>query len=136
MPTAKPTEGKGNHGDTIECSTGNIFADLGFTKPQEMLAKAELARRISQMITQRGLTQATAAKLLGVDQPKISALIRGRLDGFSMDRLFRFLNALGSDVEIIIRPAAKRREAVTPGDFGMRASADPGASTQSGQRAV
>jgi predicted XRE-type DNA-binding protein len=92
----------------VEASSGNVFADLGVPNPDEALAKAELARGICAIISQRRLTQAKAAALLGVDQPKVSALLRGKLDGFSTDRLFRFLNALGQDVEIVIRP--RRRD--------------------------
>ncbi|MBI1784546.1 XRE family transcriptional regulator [Candidatus Sumerlaeota bacterium] len=68
------------------------------------MAKAELALHICAIFNDRGLTQSEAAKLLKVDQPKISALMRGKLDGFSAERLFRFLNALGRDVQIVIRP--------------------------------
>lgn len=89
----------------VEPSTGNVFADLALSDPEGLLAKAELVRRISALLTERGLTQAKAAKLLGVDQPKVSSLLKGKLDGFSTDRLFRFLNALGQDVEVNIRPA-------------------------------
>src|SRR5207302_5672052 len=88
----------------FEASSGNVFADLGVPDADEALAKAELARRIAAVLAQRKLTQARAAALLGIDQPKVSALIRGKLDGFSTDRLFRFLNALGQDVEIVVRP--------------------------------
>jgi predicted XRE-type DNA-binding protein len=98
---------------TIEKSSGNVFADLGLKNPEELLAKAELVQRICDIIEARKLTQVRAAKLLGIDQPKVSALMRGKLDGFSTDRLFRFLNALGSDVEIVIRPARRGREADT-----------------------
>lgn len=97
----------------IEPSSGNVFADLGLKNPDELLAKAELVQRICDIIAQRKLTQLRAAKLLGIDQPKVSALMRGKLDGFSTDRLFRFLNALGSDVEIVIRPARLGQEADT-----------------------
>src|SRR4051794_7165426 len=89
----------------IEESGGNVFADLGLKNPEELLAKAELVHRICEILAERKLTQARAAKLLGIDQPKVSALLRGRLDGFSTERLFRFLNALGRDVEIAVRPA-------------------------------
>ena len=94
-------------------SSGNVFADLGLKNPEELLAKAELVQRIADIIAERKLTQARAAKLLGIDQPKVSALLRGKLDGFSTDRLFRFLNALGRDVEIVIRPAKHSHEAET-----------------------
>jgi predicted XRE-type DNA-binding protein len=86
-----------------------VFADLEVPDADEMLAKAELVRRICSILAERKLTQARAAAMLGVDQPKISALIRGRLDGFSTERLFRFLNALGQDVEIVIRPRGRKR---------------------------
>ncbi len=98
---------------SVEESSGNVFADLGLKNPEELLAKAQLVQRIADIIAERKLTQARAAKLLGVDQPKVSALLRGKLEGFSTDRLFRFLNALGRDVEIIIRPARHDAEADT-----------------------
>jgi len=98
---------------TIEQSSGNVFADLALEHPEEMLAKAELVQRICDIIAERKLTQTKAASLLGIDQPKISALMRGKLDGFSIDRLFRFLNALGRDVEIVIRPARQVGDADT-----------------------
>ena len=87
--------------------SGNVFEDLGRPRPAEALAKAELARKIAELIAQRRLTQAAAAALLDIDQPKVSALVRGRLAGFSLDRLVRFLVLLGSDVEIIVRPRAR-----------------------------
>jgi predicted XRE-type DNA-binding protein len=83
--------------------SGNVFADLGHPRPAEALAKAELARKIAGIIEGRGLTQAAAADILEIDQPKVSALVRGRLAGFSLDRLVRFLVSLGSDVEITVR---------------------------------
>jgi predicted XRE-type DNA-binding protein len=88
-------------------SSGNVFADFGHPRPAEALAKAELARKIGAIIDRRGLTQAEAAELLEIDQPKVSALKRGRLVGFSLDRLVRFLVALGSDVEIVVKPRAR-----------------------------
>ena len=87
--------------------SGNVFEDLGHSRPAEALAKAELARKISAQITKRGLTQAAAAEVLQIDQPKVSALVRGRLAGFSLDRLVRFLVLLGSDVEIVVKPRTK-----------------------------
>ena len=87
--------------------SGNVFADLGYPRPAEALAKAELARKIAALITRRGLTQTAAAELLEVDQPKVSALTRGRLAGFSLDRLVRFLVLLGSDVQIVVKPRAR-----------------------------
>ena len=87
----------------VQTSSGNVFFDLGLENSDELLVKAELARKISGIITSQRLTQAEAAELLGVDQPKISALLNGKLSGFSTERLFRFLNALGRDVEIVVK---------------------------------
>lgn len=88
-----------------EESSGNVFADLGIENPEEALAKAELARQIAKLIKKKKLTQKRAAEILGIDQPKVSALIRGRLRSFSLERLIRFLNELGQDVSIMISPA-------------------------------
>jgi predicted XRE-type DNA-binding protein len=88
----------------VYSGSGNVFADLGLPDADELLIKAQLADQISDLIEERKLTQVEAAKLLGIDQPKVSALVRGRLSGFSTDRLFRFLNALGRDVEIRVVP--------------------------------
>ena len=90
-------------------SSPNVFADLGLSNPEERLLKAELASKISSLIEQKNLTQMEAAELLGIDQPKVSALTRGRLSGFSAERLLRFLNALGSDVEIVVKPKPEDR---------------------------
>ena len=96
-----------------ERSSGNVFADLGLPNAEDRLAKAELARKVSEIIVARRLTQVEAAELLGIDQPKISALVRGRLQGFSLERLMRFLNVLGRDVEIVVKSKARgRRHAV------------------------
>lgn len=91
-------------------SSGNVFADLGVADAEEALAKADVSSRICDIIAERKLSQTMAATILGVDQPKVSALIRGRLDGFSSDRLFRFLTALDRDVEIVIRPKSQEAE--------------------------
>lgn len=89
--------------------SGNVFADLRVADAEDALAKAEMAHAIIAIIAKRHLTQREAAKLLGIDQPKVSALARGHLTGFSIDRLLRLLVALGRDVEIIIRPKLRRR---------------------------
>lgn len=96
-----------------EKSSGNVFADLGVADPDEALVKAELARQITEIISKRHITQKEAAALLGIDQPKVSALIRGRLSGFSTERLFRFLNDLGQDVEIFIKAKPRSRKCAT-----------------------
>ena len=87
--------------------SGNVFADLNVPQPEEALGKAELAHKITTLIERRGLTQAEAAKLLDVDQPKISALRRGRLAGFSLDRLVRLVVLLGHDVEIVVKKRSR-----------------------------
>ena len=94
-------------------SSGNVFADLGLPKPDELLAKADLAAKIIQQIEQRRLTQSAAARMLGVDQPKISALKQGKLSGFSIERLIRFLVLLGRDVEITVKDKPRSRAAAT-----------------------
>jgi len=91
-------------------SSGNVFADLGFREPEEEFARAQLASRIQQIIKRRRLTQVAAARLMGIDQPKVSALLNGRLANFSSARLMRLLTALGQDVEIVIRAKPKRRQ--------------------------
>lgn len=88
----------------VERSSGNVFEDIGLAESAELLVKSEIAARIAVIIEKRGLTQAKAAEILGMDQPSVSDLVRGRLRGFSSDRLFRFLNALGQDVKIVIVP--------------------------------
>ena len=90
----------------FELGTDNIFADLGLPNPEEELAKAKLATEIFHIIKQKKLTQVKAAGMLGVDQAKVSALMTGKLSGFSIERLFRFLNDLGQDVNIKIKPRA------------------------------
>ena len=90
---------------------GNVFADLGFADADERLVKAKLAIQIERTIRARKLTRTASAKLMGIDQPKVSHIIRGRLAGYSTDRLMGFLTALGQDVEIVVRnaPRARRR---------------------------
>ena len=87
----------------IEEGSGNLWADIGRADADEALARAELMRRISDSIRARGLTQAAAAQLLETTQPVISDLVRGKLSRFSLERLIGYLNALGQDVEIIVR---------------------------------
>lgn len=90
----------------VEESSGNVFEDLGLPNADERLAKALLSREIARIIDERGLTQTAAADLLGAAQPDISNIIRGRLSGFALERLTRYLNALGRDVEIRVRPTS------------------------------
>ena len=92
-------------------SSGNVFADLELPKPDEFLAKAELASKIIGEIDRQRLTQNEAASILGIDQPKVSALKQGKLSGFSVERLLRFLLLLGRDIEITVKEKPKSRAA-------------------------
>lgn len=102
-------------GDDIKFtkSSGNVFADMRFKDAKEFLVKADLAIRINQIIKARGLKQAAAADLLGINQPKISAIANGRLKDFSIERLIEFLNKLDQDVKIVIheKPQKTKRAA-------------------------
>ena len=84
--------------------SGNVFQDLELDQPEERLAKAKIASVIYDIIEEKSLTQKEAGAILGINQPKVSALKNGRLDGFSMERLFSFLQALDQDIDIIIHP--------------------------------
>lgn len=88
-----------------EVSSGNVFADLRVPEPETALAKVQLARAICRLIEGEGLTQKAAAARLGIDQPKVSALLRGRLEDFSTDRLLRLLLRLGHNVDIQVESA-------------------------------
>lgn len=111
--TKKQVSGKKSNEKRVTQSSGNVFADLGLPDADEALAKARLAQRIAAVIQKKGLTQIDAAATLGIDQPKVSALLRGKLTGFSTDRLLRFLTALDQDIEIVVRdkPSRARRHA-------------------------
>jgi predicted XRE-type DNA-binding protein len=91
-------------------SSGNIFTDLGFPDAEERMAKTNLAIQINNLIKRKKLTQKQAAALLDIDQPKISALSTGKLVGFSLERLFRFLTILGQDIIINITPKARSKK--------------------------
>jgi len=92
----------------VVAGSGNVFADLGIAQPDMALVKAKLVQQIRVLIAEKGLTQTQAAKLLRLDQPKVSALVRGRTSGYTTDRLFRFLNLLGQEVDITIRPISEK----------------------------
>ena len=94
----------------IQVSSGNVFADLNLHNPDEMLIKAELVRQIGEIIDKQKLTQIETAELLGTDRAKVSALLRGKITDFSLERLFRFLNALDRDVEIVVKSKPKTRK--------------------------
>ena len=92
-------------------SSGNVFADLGFPHAEREQLKAKLMLEIYRAITDRSLTQTQAGEILGIRQPHVSALMNGRSGNYSLGRLFEFLNALGRDVEIAVRPKAPRSAA-------------------------
>jgi predicted XRE-type DNA-binding protein len=101
---------KMNKENKVTASSGNIFEDLGLSNPEERLLKAELARKISEILTSQGLTQVDAGLIMGIDQPKVSLLARGSLKGFSVERLLSFLNKLGNNVEITVKPKPENQE--------------------------
>lgn len=98
--------------EEIECeiSSGNVFADLGIENPEEEMTKAKLVFEIEKIIRRKKLTQAKVAAIMEINQPKVSALLRRKLDGFSVERLIHFLNTLGQDVDIIVRPKPRNRK--------------------------
>ena len=87
----------------------NVYADLGYPDADKMLVKAQLVSKIAEIIQQRQLTQVEAARLLGLTQPKVSALLRGQFRGFSERRLIDCLTSLGRDVQIVIKESSPRR---------------------------
>ncbi len=93
----------------ITRGTGNVFADLGYADADERQTRLQLAYAINGVIARRRLTQAVAAEKLGVNQPKVSALARYRLDGFSVERLMTFLTALDQDVKIVVTRKPRSR---------------------------
>ena len=96
--------------ERVTRGTGNVFADLGFPDAAEREAKLRLAYALNQVLDGRKLSQADAAKVLGVTQPKVSALRHYKLAGFSVERLMNLLTALDQDVEIVIRPKPRSRK--------------------------
>ncbi len=101
---AKPTTNK-IEGTEFERSSGNVFADLGLPQPEELKTKLVLAVRLNERIKALHLKQSEIGALLGLAQPNVSALLNYRLDNFSSEKLLEFFNALGYDVDFLIRPA-------------------------------
>lgn len=102
MAKPKPSE-------KIVQGSGNVFADLGFADSAERHTKVRLAFAINELIASRAFSQGKAADLLGINQPKVSALAKYRLEGFSVERLMRFLTLLHQDIEIVIRNRPRTR---------------------------
>jgi predicted XRE-type DNA-binding protein len=98
-------------------SSGNVFADIGVPDADEHLAKADLVIGIGAIIKSKGLSQTAAAKLVGIEQPDMSRLMRGHFDGFSYDRLFSILNALGENVRVVVTNAKPGKEAKLEFEF-------------------
>ena len=94
---------KSTKGNDITRGTGNVFADLGFQDSAERQTKTRLALAVNDLLKARKLKQREIAEVLGIPQPKVSALTNFRLDQFSVERLMEFLTALDHDVEIMIR---------------------------------
>jgi predicted XRE-type DNA-binding protein len=94
----------------IYVGSGNVFADIGLPRPEERLAKAEVAIRIDELITERRLTPTEAAALMTTSETELTDIVRGHLRTFTLDRLFQCLTALGQDVEITIRPKSAEEE--------------------------
>jgi predicted XRE-type DNA-binding protein len=94
-----------------ETSSGNVFADIGLPDAADHLVKAKLVFKIDALLKERGLKQSEAAALLGVKQPDISKMLHGGFRQFSVERLMRFLVALGQDVEIVVKPHVSSQRA-------------------------
>lgn len=97
--------------DTIgfEIASENIFEDIGIANPDEELTKAKLVSEIDHVIKKKRLTQVKAAEVMGISQPKVSALLKRKLAGFSVERIMHLLNQLGQDIEIIVKPKPRNR---------------------------
>jgi predicted XRE-type DNA-binding protein len=109
--TTRRDMANGRRHEVIVPSLGNVFSDLGLRDADEKKTKVCLAVAINQVVQSRRLSQIAAAKVIGINQPKISALVNYRLEGFSVERLMHFLNALDRDVEIVIRQKPRSRRA-------------------------
>lgn len=97
------------NGIPVEEGTGSVYADLGYADYRDMEIKAQLVTSIAEIIKTRNLTQEQAAKILGLTQPKISGLLKGRFRGISERRLLDCLTRLGQDVEILVKTAPRNR---------------------------
>lgn len=100
----------------VHDSTGNIYADIGFANPNDMLVKAKLAAKIGDIIKSKRLTQEKAAEIVGIPQPKLSRLLRGDFAGVSQEKMISVLTLLGRDVQIVVSPA---RRSVGVGSVGV-----------------
>jgi predicted XRE-type DNA-binding protein len=102
-----------NRAARVTEGSGNVFADLGLPNPEQELLKAQLTLQIYTILKDSGMTQVEIAKILGVQQPQVSLLMRNRAGNFSVGRLMEFLTALRQDVEITVRPTRKEHGALS-----------------------
>ena len=105
------SKGKAAERAEIHEGTDNVYRDLGFPDAEEMLVKAQLVHKISEIIRSKSLTQVEAAKILGLTQPKLSGILRGKFRGVSERKLIDCLTSLGRDVEIVVKESPRRRAA-------------------------
>ena len=96
-------------GIPVEEGSGNVYKDLGYPDSESMLVKAQLTAKIAEIVQRRALTQTRTAEILGLTQPKVSALLKGQFRGISEHRLLECLTRLGRDVHIVIKPTPKGR---------------------------
>ena len=96
-------------GIAVEEGSGNVYKDLGYPDSESMLVKAQLTAKVAEIVQRRALTQTRTAEILGLTQPKVSALLRGQFRGISEHRLLECLTRLGRDVHIVIKPAPRSR---------------------------
>jgi predicted XRE-type DNA-binding protein len=95
----------------VQRGSGNVFADLGFSDPEDMRLRADLVQQIREILERRGLTQVEAARVLGIRQPDLSALLRGRLTKYSLQRLLKFMTIFDRDVKIVVSEKPRGRAA-------------------------
>lgn len=91
----------------------NVFADIGVPEPDTALIRSRLMSRVTEIIKERGLSQGEAGKMLGLEQGRVSELMNGKLSLFSLERLYKLLNALEQDVEIIVKPKTANEKVAT-----------------------
>ena len=99
--------------DKIHRGSRNVFSDLALPNPEKSLVRAQIMARVAKIIEKRGLTQKQAAVLLHIPQSKVSCLVNGKLSLFTIDKLFEFLNALDTSIEITIRPKTRAEKTAT-----------------------
>jgi predicted XRE-type DNA-binding protein len=92
----------------VEVGSGNVFADLGLPDAEEILLKSQIVVQLHRLIKARKLTQTAAAKHIGIGQPDLSNVLRGRFRGYSVERLMRMLTAFDQDIDIVLRPRRKK----------------------------